>query len=261
MPCAMKISLYDRHSLEVLRELAVTQYKLKDQNTALGMAWSLLHPLIMLLILYVFFMDHFGNRIQSYPLYLLIGLIHFSHFSTTTGAAMVALPAMRNLCKNAVFPKELLVFATVTSKSVELLISLLICQVLAWFTVVEVSWRALLLPVAWLAQVSLVLWMSIFLATAYPFIRDIGHIYQVFLRLLIFISPIFYEADSVGNDLARAILLMNPLTHVMGMSRALITGQTPDFMCFGAVIVLNIALCCAGVRAFRRCEPHIADRL
>ena len=84
----MKTRISDKKYLNLLRELAITRYKVKDQSTVLGFLWSFLHPLIMLVLLFVLFSGRLGKGIDHYAIYLLIGLVQFTHFSTSTNRAM-----------------------------------------------------------------------------------------------------------------------------------------------------------------------------
>ena len=137
---------FDKQYFSLLREIAISQYKLKDQSTFLGLVWSLLHPLLMLGVLFVFFNLHMGRNVEHYPLYLLVGLIHYTHFSTSTNTGMTALVSMRGLTRDTVFPKEVLVVASVAVTSIEFIISLGICVMIALFTNVRLSWASALLP-------------------------------------------------------------------------------------------------------------------
>lgn len=183
----------------LLRELTVAQIKLKDQSTFFGLVWSFLNPLLLVAVLYIFFQARLAQDIPHYALYLLIGVIHYTHFSTGTAAAMHVLPSMRQLTGQVVFPKELLVLGSVLSNSFEFVFEILLVIVLAAFAGIPLTpvlfW---LLPVLAL-QFLLVLWVSLALACLIVFVRDLTHIYNVFLRLLFFITPIFYAPDFLAR--------------------------------------------------------------
>ncbi|MBI3800789.1 MAG: ABC transporter permease [Deltaproteobacteria bacterium] len=253
---------FDKQYFSLLREMVISQFKLKDQSTFLGLVWSLLHPLLMLGVLFVFFNLEMGKNVDHYPLYLLIGLVHYTHFATGTSAGMTALAAMRGLTRDAVFPKEVLVIASVVVTSIEFIISLVICVVIAFFTSVKFSWASTLLPLVLLLQTTMVLWISLILSCCYIFLKDINHIYQVFLRLLMFITPIFYDTSFLGNGIARYIVLLNPLMYPISFTRNVIIEGEPFparlFIMFGAV---NALFTYFSLRAFRRCESVFAERI
>ena len=72
---------YNKKHIHLLGQIAYSQFKLKDQSTILGFAWSFLHPLILLMVLFTLFSARLGKDVPHYPIYLLIGLIQYTHFS------------------------------------------------------------------------------------------------------------------------------------------------------------------------------------
>lgn len=253
---------FDKQYFGLLREMIISQFKLKDQSTLLGLVWSFLHPLLMLGVLFVFFNSHVGQDIKHYPVYLLIGLIHYTHFSSSTGAGMVALSAMRSLTRDTVFPKEILVVSSVIANSIEFIISLLICMLLAYFTGVKFSWASSMLPLILLLQMMMVLWVSFILSCCYVFVKDIGHIYQVFLRLLLFVTPIFYGTSFLGEGMARRIISFNPLMYLMNFSRTIIIdGEFFSARSFFLFAALNASFIYLGLQVFRKCEGVFAERI
>ena len=97
-----------------------------------------------------------------------------------------------------------------------------------------------------LMQMLTVLWISFVLSCLHVFVKDIGHIYQVFLRILFFVTPIFYTPTFLGRGLARYIVSFNPLAHLIAFSRAVIVDGTPFsmnlFLAFGAANALAVYL-------------------
>jgi ABC-2 type transport system permease protein len=246
----------------LLRELATSQYKLRDQSTVLGYFWSFLHPLIMLAVLFLIFRNSIGKNIPNYALYLLIGLVHYAHFSNSTTASMHALRSMRNLTSNTIFPKELLVISTAFAASIEFIVSICICVLIAVITGVSTGWQVILLPGVVLLQVMLVLWVGLMLSCLSVFIRDLDHIYQLFLRLLFFGTPIFYDPSGFLEGKARYIILLNPLTHLVGFTRrillepASISGEL-----FAGFLLANVLLLVLVIKMFRSYEPSFAENV
>lgn len=254
--------MYDERRLNLLRELMLSQYKLKDQSTFLGFLWSFLNPLLLLGILFLFFNTQLGAGIEHYGIYLLLGLVQYTHFSNATASSLRALHSSRELTAETVFPKELIVLGMVASLSIEFVVSMGIALLIALATGVEptLSWIWLLVAVA--AQMLLVVWVSIALAGLYPFARDIDHVYQVFLRILFFATPIFYEADLVGEGVARQLVALNPLYYVIEISRdAVLRDAAPSFAALGGFLALNGLLLLASLVVFKRLEPEFAENV
>jgi len=246
----------------LLVEIVRAQFKLRDQSTILGYGWSFLNPLLMLGFLYLFFNQRMGHGIEHYGVYLLIALVHFTHFSNSTSTAMTILATMSRLTCDTVFPKELLVVGAVISSSIEFAFSLAISLGIAAVAGVAIGPTVALLPVIFLLQLTTVFWLSLLLATAYVFAKDLGHIYQVFLRILFFVTPTFYAADFLGKGPARYVVLLNPLAHLIDLSRGAILEQRGlQLPVVAALLLGNVAASVLALAIFRRHEPLFAERL
>jgi lipopolysaccharide transport system permease protein len=251
---------YDRRRLNLLREIAMSQFKLRDQSTLFGFVWSFLNPLLMLTVLFAFFSASAGKGIEHYGIYLLIGIVHYTHFSNGTNSSMHVLVSGRALTADTVFPKELLVIGSVIASSVEFVLSMLVVGLIALLSGVDLKASAAMLPAVLVLQIMLVLWVSILLSCVYVYVRDISHIYQVLLRTLLFITPVFYDLRFVGSGLARYIVLVNPLTHLIQFSRDLVlTGRPFSGAAFVLLFLGNVVMLGVAIAAFRKLEPTFAE--
>ena len=255
-------SLSAKRYINLVKEFAFVQFRLRDQQTVLGLVWSFLYPLLMMILLFIMFDLRFASDIDHFAVYLIIGLVHLTHFSNATSSSLHALPNSSPLVKNSTFPAEVLVISMVFANTIEFVISLLICLGIAYFVGVEINAVVLWLPLVILMQTLLVMWVSLLLSSMCAFIADIGHIYELFLRMLIFITPVFYSLSFLGDGLARKLALLNPLTHLMIYSRTLIIDGNPISMQAAAFFLLGNGLMIVGTLAlFRKLEPKIAERL
>jgi lipopolysaccharide transport system permease protein len=256
------MKMFDRKYITLLREIAVTRYKLKDQNTFLGFAWSFLHPLIMLGLLFTLFSGRLGNEIEHYAIYLLIGLVQYTHFSSSTNRSMHVLIAMKSLTSDAIFPKEVLVIGSVIADFLELIAAMVVCLMIAKLSGVALSWPVLALPLVFLFQLTLVLWVSLCLSCLYVFVRDLTYIYQAFVRLLLFATPIFYAPSFLEKGPAQLVLWLNPLTHLVGFSRSFILqGELVPLAQMMLFFAVNLVLLYGSIRLFRKFEPVFAEYL
>jgi len=252
--------LIDSRNLNLLWELSISQYKLKDQSSFFGFLWSFLNPIFMVAILFVFFRGRFGGDIEHYGIYLLLGMIHYTHFSNTTNNAMRVFISMRQLAKESVFPKELLVMSATIANSVDFIIAMGVSLVVAYLVGVPITSAAFALPLVIILQLLLVTWVAMVLACIFPFARDIDHIYQVFLRALLFLTPIFYTASFVGEGAARYLLMLNPLAQLIELSRAiLIRGQAPPADVVLMLVAINGLFITITLRTFKVFEPKLAE--
>jgi ABC-type polysaccharide/polyol phosphate export permease len=249
-----------RH-LALVREVAISQTKIRDQHTALGFLWSFLHPLLLLGLLYLVFHGRLGTSIPNYALFTLLGIIHYTHFSKSTAGGMRALVRMRGMAVNAIFPKEILVLSSVLSDVPEFAISLAVGSGIALLTGSPATGALLALPLVVLLQLTLVVWIALMLAIVHVFVRDIDHIYEVALRILFFATPIFYDLDFLG-PLGRRLMMLNPLAHVIGFTRAIVLeGRLPDVSHMLAFLLISAALAWTAITLFRRVEPVLLEHL
>lgn len=246
----------------LLRELTVSQIKLRDQSSFFGLVWSFLNPLLVVAVLYVFFQTRLAENVQNFPLYLLIGVVHYNHFATSSNTAMHALHSMRQLTSEVVFPKEIIVIGSVLASSVEFVVETLVIVILAALAALPLTGALLWLPFVVLMQIMFVLWVSLSLAALYVFVRDLEHLYGVLLRLLFFMTPIFYAPAILGQDLARWIVRVNPLAEWMTLSRdLLLDGSAPALDLALVLLALNGVALLLAWRFFKSLEPHFAERL
>jgi ABC-type polysaccharide/polyol phosphate export permease len=256
----MKIG--DRRYLNLLREMALAQFKLRDQSTFFGFLWSFLNPLIALGLLFVLFRSKLGVDVEHYGVYLLIGIIHYSHFSNATVASMNVLYSMGGITRNAIFPKEVLVLASILTNTIEFILSMLICLAIALLSGVKLTSAVAALPFVFILQIMLILWVSFLLSSLCIYVRDLAHVYQVFLRLLFFVTPIFYGFSFVGEGLAKYVVLANPLTHSIDFARAvIIKGQLFDMKLFLGLVSCNAVLIYATYKMFKKLEPAFAENV
>jgi ABC-type polysaccharide/polyol phosphate export permease len=251
---------FDKQYRNLLREIASCQFKLKDQSTFLGLFWSLLNPLLVLLVLLLFFSLNAGAGVPHYGIYLLIGVIQFTHFSNSTSGAMTSLTSMRQLTCDSVLPKEVLVIGAVLSTTIEFVISMSLGVAIAYFAGVRITWLAALIPLVIVMQMLTVLWISFVLACLHAFVRDIGHIYHVFLRILFFVTPIFYTPRYLGRGAASYIVSLNPLARLIGFSRAvLMDGTVVPLKTLGIFSGVNLLAVAVAFAIFKHYEARFAE--
>jgi ABC-type polysaccharide/polyol phosphate export permease len=251
---------YNARTLNLLRELTISQHKLKDQSTFFGFLWSFLNPLFMVGVLFAFFHTRLGEEVDHYGIYLLLGLVQYTHFANTTSGTMRVLLTMKSLTKEAVFPKELLVMSSAISHTIDFLVAMGFCVLAAYASGVRPSWSVLWLPSVLILQFLLVSWVSLLLSCVFVIARDIEHIYQVFLRALLFLTPIFYTRSFLGDGLAHYLVVLNPLAHVIDLSRTiLLDGAVPSPARLLSALLVNGALVALAFRLFKSFEPKLAE--
>jgi len=225
----MKVSNIIRPSNRTLiRELVVSDFKLRYQNSVLGYLWSLLRPLLMFGVLYVVFTKviKVGNGIPHYPSYLLLGLILWTFFIESTMSGMNAITGRGDLVRKVSIPKYTMVISTNISALVNLLLNLVVLAVFMIVGQVPLRPIAVLFPFLIIEMIAFTMGLSFLLSALFVKFRDLSHIWEVTLQVLFYATPIIYSLSLPPPKIAKLISI-SPLTQIIQDARTiLITSDT-----------------------------------
>lgn len=226
----MKLSnIISRRNRILLRELVVTDFKLRYQGSVLGYLWSLLKPLMLFTIMFIVFVHflRFGAGIEHFAVSLLLGLVLWTFFTEATSQGMQAIVGRGDLIRKINFPKYIIVISGTISALINMLLNLLVVFVFMLFDGVHFGWSLLLFPVTLLIIYAFSLGLAFFLAAAYVKYRDISHIWDVFLQGLFYATPIIYPLQMVMefNDRAAQFLMLSPIAVLFQEARAQVVGH------------------------------------
>ena len=228
----MKLSnVFSRKNRILLRELVVTDFKLRYQGSALGYLWSLLKPLMLFAILYVVFVHFlkFGAGIPHYPVYLLLGTVLWSFFTEATNQGMQAIVSRGDLIRKINFPKYIIVISGTISALINLGLNLIVVTIFALFNGVDINFGMMFILFNILELYLFCLAIAFFLGAAYVKYKDISYIWEVLLQGLFYAVPIIYPISMIidQNILVAKLLLLNPVAQVIQDARYnLITHDT-----------------------------------
>lgn len=227
----MKISnIVSRRNRILLRELVVTDFKLRYQGSILGYVWSLLKPLMLFGIMYIVFVHflRFGAGIEHFAVSLLLGLVLWTFFTEATSQGMQAIVARGDLIRKISFPKYIIVISGTISALINLGLNLLVVIAFMVFDGVDFGWSVLLFPFSVILLYVFSLGIAFFLAAAYVKYRDISHIWEVFLQGLFYATPILYPLQMVisyGGNTAAQVLMLSPIAVIFQSARAQVVGH------------------------------------
>lgn len=228
----MKISnIISRRNRILLRELVVTDFKLRYQGSVLGYLWSLLKPLLLFAILYVVFVKFlkFGGDVEHYPVYLLLGVVMWSFFIEATSQGMQAIVGRGDLIRKINFPKYIIVISGTISALINLLLNLIVVFVFVAINGVDLHFSVLWLPLNILELYVFSLAIAFLLGAMFVKYRDISHIWEVFLQGAFYATPILYPISMVvaQSEFAAKLLMLNPVAQIIQDARFnLITHQS-----------------------------------
>lgn len=215
----------------LLRELVVTDFKLRYQGSALGYTWSLLKPLFLFAILYVVF-DRFlqlGRDIEHFPVYLLLGIVLWGFFTEATIDGLQSIITRGDLIRKINFPKYIIVISGTISALINLAINLAVVLFFIVVNGVHVSWEALWIIPLLLELYIFALAIAFFLAALNVKFRDIGHLWDIFLQAAFYATPILYPLAMVmeQSELAAKLIMLNPVAQIIqDMRYVLVTHDT-----------------------------------
>ncbi|MBN2567745.1 ABC transporter permease [Candidatus Woesearchaeota archaeon] len=248
-----------RHFLRLSYALALAEFKARNEDSAFGILWYLLNPLLMFVLLLLVFGERLGAGIPHYPLYLLFGIIIFEFFIRTTNESARLIHSYRVLIKSVAFPRAALVGSVVMkalfSHAAEIVVFSI---VMALFAV----------PPAGLALYPAVLVLlclfsfgcALLLASITVFIADIEYVWAFLSRLLFFATPVFYAIPS--GSAAGALNLANPLTHLITVARYLVIYlEVPPAWAIAGSVLSSLAMLAAGWLAFSALQKRFPERI
>lgn len=233
----------------------------KYKGAYLGIVWSLLNPLLTMIVLSIIFSTLFKRDIENFPLYMISGKIIFDFFSGTTNQSLKSLVNSANLLQKVNFPKYMMVLSTVSSGFVFFLISFIDLFLIVILTKASITWTFLLLPIYLCIFYVFVLGCSLFLSIANAIFRDIQHLYSVFVLLLYYFSAIFYPKDIVPQQF-QFFYKLNPVYQfVEGFRDVIYYNQLPSMENFLMCIFYSIISISFGVLVFIKCKDKVIVKL
>ena len=234
----------------LLNELIERDIKIKYRKSVLGVLWTLLNPLFMMIVLSVVFSNLFKFDVENFPVYLLSGQLIFNFFSESTTNAMSAILANSSLIKKIYVPKYLFVLSRVFSSTINLLASFtaMVCVMLAMR--VDLHYTVLLVPIPLLFIVMFSLGVGLLLSALTVKFRDIMHLYSVFVTALMYLTPVIYPMSILPMWL-KPIVTLNPITNILEMFRAvMLYNSFPSIKSMFIAIVECIIVLAIGLYVF-----------
>jgi ABC-type polysaccharide/polyol phosphate export permease len=257
---------------ELVRNLVVRDLKVRYKSSLLGVAWSWLNPLLMMVVYTILFTVLLRNtEIPRYPVFLLSGLLAWNFFNDTVMQATGSIVNSAHLLKKVYFPPEVLPVSLLLSNLINFLIALPLFFGLALVFGVTPTWAVLLLPLTIVIQIVFTLGVSFFLATLNVFFRDTQVILGVIMLAWFFLTPVFYTIKFVpekitvlGLTLNAQLWLrrLNPMASIIASYRDLLYWGVPsgvDFLLRTAATALVVLI--IGYVVFARYSHRFSEEV
>ena len=244
---------------ELALQIALTDFKLRYENSALGFIWALLEPLCMMVIMWFVFARVVRIKIPNYQLFLLIGLLMWNFFSRGTVQGIRAFTARLGILSKIYFPRSVIIFASCLTNLFFFCMEMVIFLAMMLIFHVPMGWHMLLLIPLFLLEFLLIYSISLFLAPLNLKYGDFGNLWGVLVRVGFYMTPILYSISFI-SDKMRFYYLLNPMARMISAVRAVIFPEIfldDDYFWILPATVAVIFV--AGEILFKRLEPRFGD--
>ncbi|HEU4328964.1 MAG TPA: ABC transporter permease [Roseiflexaceae bacterium] len=252
---------------DLIRQFTRREIEGRYRGSYLGLIWSFINPLILLLIYTFVFGVVFQSRwpqarsesLAEFALVLFCGLIPFNLFSECVSRAPSIIIGVPNYVKKVVFPLEILAVSSLGTGLFHALITLSVLLAVNLVVSGVVQWTLVLLPLVLLPLIFLSLGLGWLFASLGVFLRDIGYVVTLLVQVLFFITPIFYPTEAIPEPF-QTVIRYNPLTFVVDSSRAVVLwGKLPDWLSLGVWLLGSAVVMQLGYAWFMKTKKGFAD--
>jgi len=209
-------------------QLVKRDFTVKYKRTVLGLLWSVLNPLLQLIVMWLVFSNFFGANIEHYVIYLFAGNMIFSYFSEATSTGMTSLLDNSGIFTKVNVPKYLFLFSKNIASLISFGLTLIIFILFCMFDGITVTGNVIfvLYPILWLVIFNI--GVGLILSAAFIFFRDLQYLWGIFTLLLNYLSAIFYTVSTYEYRI-QCLFFANPIyTFIYYVRSVVIDGIVPS---------------------------------
>lgn len=247
------INIYKKYGF-LLSQLVERDFKTKYRRSILGILWSLLNPLLIMVVQYMVFSTLFRFDIPNYAVYLLSGIVMFNYMSEATTQSMTCIIQNASLINKVYIPKYIYPFSRVISTGVNFLFSMVALYIVIIASGMNVTLPHLAILYGIVCLFIFICGVSFLLASIMVFFRDTQFLYSIVITVWTYLTPIFYPESILPQNMV-FILKLNPMYHFIRFVRFIILeGGIPDPKAWLYCAVFAIASLIIGITVFKRTE-------
>jgi lipopolysaccharide transport system permease protein len=246
---------------DLIIRLAWNDFKLRYKNSALGFFWSLLEPLLMLLVLYVVFSNLMRIQVEYYQLFLLLGIVLWNFLDRGTSMSILGIIGKPSLVQKVYFPRDILVISTCFTALMMTSLEFVVFVVfMAVFRVVP-GMTIAYFPILIIFEFLMILGLSMALSALNVYFRDVQFIWRLIVQVGFFATPVIYPI-TIFPENVRWIVMLNPMALILTMMRDCILYRVPPephdlvYVALSALVLLLL-----GYYIFDRLEPRFAEAI
>lgn len=252
--------VFDRYSF-LMKQLVIRDFKQKYKRSKLGMAWSVMNPLLTMTVQYVVFSTLFKSGIPNYPVYLLTGIVFFSFFNESVNSAMLSIIGNASLIKKVYMPKYIYPISRVITSLVNFALALIPLALITIITKLPVRAAMLLLIFDILCFLMFIVGISLLLSTIVTFFQDVLHLWGVLCMIWQYLTPIFYP-ESIIPERFLPLYRLNPLYQFITFARTcIIDGISPTPQAYFLCILYAVGMLGLGAAVFKKYQNEFVFRI
>lgn len=194
----------------LFEELVARDFKQKYKRTVLGMAWSVLSPLLNLIVLVLVFTKLLGKNTPHFPIYIFCGTLVMSYFRESTKGGMNSLMANKGIISKINIPKYMFLLSSNVSSLINFGLTLCVFFVLSFFDGIEFKWNFIMLLYVIICLAIFNIGVGLSLSACFVFFRDTSYLYDILLVLINYLSAVFYDIKRFST-FGQRLFLLNPL--------------------------------------------------
>lgn len=249
---------------ELFYVFAWRDIKVRYKQTALGILWVIIQPLISTFIFTILFgrLAKIPSNEIPYPIFVLIGLIFWGYFSNSLTRSSQSFIENQRMIQKIYFPRIILPLSTLVTSFVDFLVGLVILiPILLFYGYLPTFSSVFVIPFSILIATLSASGLGLIFASLNVIYRDVRYVLPFFIQLLIFVAPVVYPVSIIGERY-RSLMYLNPMSGVIEMARSVLTGSSAQ--AYGPLIISfisSVVLFFVGVMVFNRYERIFADIL
>ena len=239
---------------DLLIALLLRDIKIKYKRSILGFAWSILNPLLMMIVMSIVFSTIFKTDIKNFPMYLITGQVIFSFFSEATNTAMTSIISNGGLIKKVYIPKYIFALSKVMFSFTNMLFSLVAVVIVAIATKLPITPAILLFPLPLIYVFIFSLGVGLLLASYAVFFRDLLHLYGILLLIWTYLTPIFYPITILPENVKKVIMFNPMFVYIDNFREIILYGKVPSLSSNLLCICYSLIALLIGTLAFRKAK-------
>lgn len=233
-------------------ELVKRDFKSKYKRTVLGMLWSVLSPLLNLVVMDLVFSHFFRRNIDHYTIYLFAGNLVYSYFKESTGTGMSSLVDNSGIITKVYVPKYLFLLSKNVSALINFGLTLLVFFIFVGFNGLAFTWKFILLIYPIVCLLMFNIGVGLILSALYVFFKDIKYLYDIFTLLLMYMSAIFYNVDGY-SPIVQRLFLCNPVyCYIKYFRLIVINGEIPSVQYHALCLLYAAAVVAIGAVIYKK---------